>query len=422
MRPPGKPYAFHPACLAFPLLGDAELQELADDIKLRGLLHPVVAFRGQVLDGRNRLAACEMAGVAPRFVEWPGGGSPVEWVVSTNLHRRHLTASQRAVVALDVLPLLEEEARARQRRGRAATSAHDCAEVTGKASAIAARLSRSGSRYVEALKAIRAKAPELIEKVRGGQLNVPNARRVADLPPALRSKVLRSVTGGEVSRFKLADLITRARAQDRREKSKRAGKAGSDQNVLVGDMSALWGRLKDHSVDLFLTDPVYADVLAYERLAEMAAAKLKPGGLCLAYAGQTYLPQVLAALAKHLRYWWTFAIVYDRLILPIYPRHVKNRWKPVVAFAKPPLRPAADWLLDAVGGAGRDKTYHEWGQQEAEARFFVESLTGPGALVVDPYAGGGAFLAAAKATGRRWLATERDEATALVARQRLAAM
>ena len=47
------------------------------------------------------------------------------------------------------------------------------------------------------------------------------------------------------------------------------------------------------------------------------------------------LPQVLAAMANHLRYWWTFAIVYDQLILPIYPRHIKNRWKPVVAFAPP---------------------------------------------------------------------------------------
>jgi len=44
-------------------------------------------------------------------------------------------------------------------------------------------------------------------------------------------------------------------------------------------------------------------------------AKLKPGGLCLAYPGQVHLPQVLAAMAKHLRYWWTFAIVYDQLIL-----------------------------------------------------------------------------------------------------------
>jgi hypothetical protein len=49
-------------------------------------------------------------------------------------------------------------------------------------------------------------------------------------------------------------------------------------------------------------------------------------------------------------------------------------------------------------------------------------LTAPAALVVDPYTGGAAFLAAAKATNRRWLATEQDETTALIARKRLAEM
>jgi hypothetical protein len=198
-------------------------------------------------------------------------------------------------------------------------------------------------------------------------LNIPNPRRVADLSPSVRAKVLQSVNGEEVSRFKLAALITHARTEERREKVKKGRKTRSDQNILVGDMGILWDRLKDGSVDLFLTDPVSNEIGAYERLAELAGAKLQPGGLCLAYAGQTYLPQVLAAMGQHLRYWWTFAIVYDQLILPIYPRHIKNRWKPVVAFAKPPLRPAPDWLLDAVVGAGRDKEYHEWGQQEAEA-------------------------------------------------------
>ena len=106
---------FHPACLLFPRLVDDELQALAEDIKLNGLLIPITTLKGEILDGRNRLEACEIAGVKPRFEEWTGEGSPLSWVVATNLVRRHLTASQRAVVAFDLLPMLEAEAKERQR-------------------------------------------------------------------------------------------------------------------------------------------------------------------------------------------------------------------------------------------------------------------------------------------------------------------
>ena len=119
-RPSMKPkqYRFHPACLLFPKLGDEELQELAADIKVKGLQHDIVLYKGEILDGRNRLAACEIAGVEPTFVEWDGEGSPTEWVISENLIRRHLSSSQRAVVAHDLLPLLEKEAKERQRRSK----------------------------------------------------------------------------------------------------------------------------------------------------------------------------------------------------------------------------------------------------------------------------------------------------------------
>jgi hypothetical protein len=181
-------------------------------------------------------------------VEWAGTGSPAEWVVATNMTRRHLTASQRAVVALDLLPLLEHEAKERQRRsrGRGKKVAKKFATYySGKASEAAARLTRSNSRYVEVAKAIRASAPEVIEKVRSGQLSVPNARRAADLPPAQRDRVLREVNGQDVGRHELASIIKKARLEARHEQAKKARKPGGDQNVLVGDMDILWDRLQD---------------------------------------------------------------------------------------------------------------------------------------------------------------------------------
>ena len=55
----------------------------------------------RVLDDRNRLIACERAGVTPRFEEWRGeDGLPTAYVMSKNRRRRHLTPGQGAVIAL----------------------------------------------------------------------------------------------------------------------------------------------------------------------------------------------------------------------------------------------------------------------------------------------------------------------------------
>ena len=58
----------HPICLLIPPADEDELQDLTDDIRAHGLIDPIVLFEGMILDGRNRSAACERAGVAPRYV------------------------------------------------------------------------------------------------------------------------------------------------------------------------------------------------------------------------------------------------------------------------------------------------------------------------------------------------------------------
>jgi ParB-like chromosome segregation protein Spo0J len=84
----------------FPMLPEAELQELAEDIKKNGLQEPVVIYQNDILDGRNRYSACKIAGVMPKIKIFTGTDEEaLQFVASHNLHRRHLSASQRAMIA-----------------------------------------------------------------------------------------------------------------------------------------------------------------------------------------------------------------------------------------------------------------------------------------------------------------------------------
>lgn len=71
----------HPVADMFPLLGEADLAALAQDIRVNGLLEPITTLDGLILDGRNRYRACVMAAVEPRF-EVFDGPDPLSWVVS----------------------------------------------------------------------------------------------------------------------------------------------------------------------------------------------------------------------------------------------------------------------------------------------------------------------------------------------------
>ena len=77
----------HPFADILPLLEGEPFEALVADIKANGLLQAITIHGNMVLDGRNRLRACEAAGIEPRFVEY-GGGDPLSFVLSQNLHRR----------------------------------------------------------------------------------------------------------------------------------------------------------------------------------------------------------------------------------------------------------------------------------------------------------------------------------------------
>ncbi len=175
-----KKHEFHPAANIFPLNDTGpEFQAFVEDIKRNGLRHPIVLHEGKILDGRRRYLACQKARVEPEFLAWDGRGSPVDFVISLNIHRRHLTPSQRAVLALDLLAEEEGKAKERQKlsRGRGKKGSHPCPTLTGKATEQVAKRVGCSARMVQMAKKVREVQPELIDEVLSTKLTVSEAHK-----------------------------------------------------------------------------------------------------------------------------------------------------------------------------------------------------------------------------------------------------
>jgi ParB-like chromosome segregation protein Spo0J len=176
-------YRVHPAAGLFPLMEEAELQELANDIKANGQQEPIRAFQSPesepsgasvvVLDGRNRLLACERAGVKP-YIETETflPDDPVTYVVTRNLHRRHLTAEQRAAIVIKAAALsgklarLQAEAKEREQAGTLASRE----AWVGKTAAKLAEQSQVSRATVERVQTATRDNPEALDAIASGKM------------------------------------------------------------------------------------------------------------------------------------------------------------------------------------------------------------------------------------------------------------
>ena len=96
---------FHPLADIFPLMEGEEFDALVADIKANGLRESIKLYEGMILDGRNRYRACLAAGVYLSHHPIDDmldvcNETPAAYVISANIHRRHLTAEQKRELIL----------------------------------------------------------------------------------------------------------------------------------------------------------------------------------------------------------------------------------------------------------------------------------------------------------------------------------
>jgi len=183
-------YEVHPYAANFPLLEGPEFDELVESVKTIGQRKPIkMSHTNVIVDGRNRLRACMKAGVEPQFVQLNEHDDILAIIIQENILRRHLTISQRAMLAADLT---------------AATVGRpkkDAVKVSSNTAAEKLNVSRSSVAKAKSVK--ESGVTELQSAVRNGVIDVKPAADIAKLPPAEQVQVVAEMkASGKTSRAK----------------------------------------------------------------------------------------------------------------------------------------------------------------------------------------------------------------------------
>jgi hypothetical protein len=392
------------AALIAPLSSE-EYQQLEANLIAEGCRDALVVWRGLLVDGHNRLAICNHHGIPydTTEIQLPDRESARLWIEENQIGRRNLSNDQRAAVAYRIMQRRVAISK-KQRAAKAGASpgsgilvVHGSHQVgsTPRQRERTAREHHISTRKIREIAALAKTDPDIITRIVNGEVSLRDAKDFS-----LDRVRQRNIT---------AALKTHVRGE----------------GIHTGHMKRLFRILDDNSVDLFITDPPWEKkaMPVYSELAKLAQQKLKPGGFCLVLCGQLYLNEIIARLSESLDWYWLCGVKFSGSHSRIWPRKISNGFKPILVFAKrpAPTKPKHEWLADLVHRTHADKSHHRHGQGVGDSQYYIERLTLPGELVVDPFVGGGTVPEICATIGRRFVGTELNTGIAAAARARVAA-
>jgi len=228
---------YHEIANIFPLMQGAEFESLKNDIAEHGQREAIwLHTDGCIIDGRNRHRACCALEITPKFVTYEGD-APLAFVISLNLHRRHLDTFQRARVAATLANMTHGGNR---KPDQAAILPLDLVSQ-----AEAAEMVNVSERTVRDTKIVLEQgAPELLQAVETGEAFVSTAAHIATLPKAEQVEI---VARGKKEILEVAKQIRAEKTKERRAQRK----AKNDE--LCQEIPRLAGL--PHKFDLIYADP-----------------------------------------------------------------------------------------------------------------------------------------------------------------------
>lgn len=209
-RSPEAGVRWHPYADIFPWIEGPAFEELKADIAKNGVLEPIVFLNDAILDGRNRYMAARALGIEYPRVEYEGD-DPLGFVISVNLNRRHLTTSQRAMIAAKIANLAVGSNQHVLRVKRDIATGEEISPPL-KVAADSLKVDRKTAQFARTVTT--SGVPELVSGVDAGKVSVSAAAEVAKLPAEEQTKVVAQGPDAVKAVAKLARESRREKVDD----------------------------------------------------------------------------------------------------------------------------------------------------------------------------------------------------------------
>lgn len=432
VAPPAE-YPLSEYAMLFPEMEPEDYRQLAASISAQGLLEPIAVWRGAIIDGRHRLRACQEAGVAPGYVHLAPNVDPLEFTLGKNLARRHLDATQRALIAYN----LSRESRPGGDRRSADyrnSSEHPAKMPNGLTQQQAAEMLAVSPRLVRdvgrVMSAAGPAAAALQQAVRERRVKASDAARVVNQPAEVQEQALKRVTDGMARSLAVA---VRHLSRERDKAAEAAALAASYEKYQDGTVtlhhaapSDLHQLVDAASVDVIITHPPHGpeSLPLLSELAAFAAHALGPGGVLVVISGVERLPDTLEAL-RHPELRWVAELDY-RDNASSYrsgpPHRIQLRRKPLLVYGKPRFRmpPGDDVIELPLPGDGAPEL-RAWQRSNAGLELLVRRIAQPGQVLCNPLMLGHASIApAARKLGCPFIGADREATSIARVRRYLA--
>ena len=352
MSTPIKDYTASDEANLFPEASPEEYQAILASIEEIGQQEPIARKDDQIIDGRNRYRACRELGIEPVFTELGDDVDPLKYVLAKNLARRHLDASQRAVIAYKLSAWSTPGGDRRSEAYREGVD-HSAILPDGYTQEQSAKLMNVSPRSVrEAGKVISEDSPAVpalrhaVEAAGERRVAVSDAAKIVDQPAEVQEQALARVLRGASKTISSAVRQIQSEVMEASEaealETNRAKPFDETVTLHRCSVSDLSGLVDPASVDAIITNPPYGSggLPVFSDLVAFAAHALKPEGVMVVMNDGMLLPQVLEGL-NHPDLKWICELDFEHHRVPVSggpPDWITLRRRPLLIYGKSRFR------------------------------------------------------------------------------------